>query len=174
WKYKSVDAILLGWALEQATGKTLPRYFEENIWHNIGSAYRASWGEDKKGMVNTASRFQASAADLAKLGKLFLQKGSFNGKQVLPASWIARSLSVPKGAEPIKKGWWKPSQQNLWWIPLKGSAEDYTAEGMLGQRLYVDPVTNTIIVQLAEKGAGDYPYRKIARYLAHKEFNYPE
>ena len=174
WVYKSIDPILLGWVLEKATGKTVAQYFEENTWRKIGAEYNASWGLDRKdGLANTASRFQVTAIDFAKLGKLYLNRGKYNQTQVVPASWVNASVSIGTEKPASAKGWQKSAHHYLWWIPQEGEKGDYAAEGMLGQRLYVDPKTNTIIVQFAAHGAGNYPYRKISRYLAGLPFSYP-
>lgn len=174
WKYKSIDPILLGWVLERATDKSVAKYFEENIWKKIGAEYNATWGLDQLGgLANTASRFQVTAIDVAKIGRLYLNGGNYNGKQIVPESWVSQSVKIGNEQPASAKGWQKSAHHFLWWIPQEGENGDYAAEGMLGQRLYIDPKTNTIIVQFAEKGAGNYPYRKISRYLAGLPFNYP-
>ncbi|KQS41268.1 hypothetical protein ASG14_01970 [Pedobacter sp. Leaf194] len=175
WKYKSIDPILLGWVLEQATGQTVAQYFEKNIWKKIGTEHNASWGLDHvNGLANTASRFQVTAVDLAKVGRLYLNLGRYNAKQIIPEEWVRESTQLGNEKPSSAKGWQKSAHHHLWWIPQEGEHGDYAAEGMLGQRLYVDPKTNTIIVQFAEKGAGNYPYRKISRYLAGLPFRYPK
>lgn len=174
WKYKSVDVLLLSWALEQATGKKTAVYFQDHIWRRIGTAHPASWGLDhRNGLANTASRFQATATDLAKIGRLYLNKGRYNGHQLVPEEWVTRSLHAKADSAIPVKGWQKTRQNYLWWLPQKGINGDFAAEGMHGQRLYVDPLTHTIIVQFALKGAGDYPYRKVSRYLSGLPFSYP-
>lgn len=174
WKYKSIDAFLLTWALENATGQKVSKYFQEQFWTKIGTAYPASFGLDHPGgLANTASRFQATAIDLAKVGRLYLKNGVFNGHQVISKEWVKRSLNI-NGESPVtSKGWQRTTQHYLWWIPEQGVNGDFAAEGMRGQRLYIDPLTNTIIVQFAFRGAGDYPYRKISRYLSGLPFSYP-
>ena len=158
WKYKSIDPILLGWVLEKATGKPVARFFEENTWRKIGAEYNASFGLDHPdGLANTASRFQVTAIDLAKIGRLYLNNGRFGNRQVVPAAWVQQSVSIGKEEPASAKGWQKSAHHYLWWIPQTGENGDYAAEGMLGQRLYIDPETNTIIVQFANGGAGDYP-----------------
>ncbi|WP_090880266.1 serine hydrolase domain-containing protein [Pedobacter rhizosphaerae] len=175
WKYKSIDPILLGWVLEKATGKTVAQYFEEKLWLKIGTQYYASWGLDHPGgLANVASRFQVTAIDLAKIGRLFLNRGQYNGQQIIPESWVDQSVSIGTEKPASAKGWQKSAHHYLWWIPQQGDKGDYAAEGMLGQRLYIDPKTNTIIVQFARHGAGNYPYRKISRYLAGLPFSYPK
>lgn len=175
WKYKSIDPILLGWAVEKATGKSVAQFFEENTWHKIGAEYNASFGLDHPdGLANTASRFQVTAIDLAKIGRLYLNNGSYNNSQVVPEDWVKQTIRIGNEKPASAKGWQKSAHHYLWWIPQAGDNGDYAAEGMLGQRLYVDPKTNTIIVQFADQGAGDYPYRKISRYLAGLPFTYPK
>ncbi|MCX2573956.1 serine hydrolase domain-containing protein [Pedobacter sandarakinus] len=174
WVYKSIDPILLGWVLEKATGKSVAKLFEESIWQKIGAEYNASFGLDHEGgLANTASRFQVTAIDWAKIGRLYLMQGQYAGKQIVPASWVKSSITLGN-MEPVSpKGWQKSAHHYLWWLPQTGGYGDFAAEGMLGQRLYVDPNTHTIIVQFARRGAGDYPYRKISRYLAGLPFSYP-
>jgi CubicO group peptidase (beta-lactamase class C family) len=175
WKYKSIDVFLLAWALENATGQKFAAYFQDNIWKEIGTAYPASWGLDHpNGLANTASRFQSTAIDLAKIGRLYLNKGKYNGKQVIPLSWVNESLDLHGERPSTSKGWQHTTQHNLWWIPQQGEKGDFAAEGMRGQRLYMDTLTHTIIVHFADKGAGDYPYRKISRYLSGLPFTYPK
>lgn len=174
WKYKSIDAFLLTWALENATGQKAAAYFEDKIWKRIGTAYDASWGLDHKdGLANTASRFQSTAIDLAKIGRLYLHKGVFNGHQVIPEEWVSRSVTLSGELPVTAKGWQRSTQHYLWWMPKQGANGEFAAEGMRGQRLYIDPLTHTIIVQFAGKGAGNYPYRKISRYLSGLPFSYP-
>lgn len=174
WVYKSIDPILLAWVLENATGNSVTQFFEDHLWRKIGTQYAASWGLDhKNGLANTASRFQVTAIDFAKIGKLYLNKGNFNGRPIVPAHWVNQSVNIGAEKPASAKGWQKSAHHYLWWIPQEGDNGDFAAEGMLGQRLYIDPKTNTIIVQFAEHGAGNYPYRKISRYLAGMPFNYP-
>ncbi|WP_082018526.1 serine hydrolase domain-containing protein [Pedobacter kyungheensis] len=175
WKYKSIDPILLGWVLKKATGKSVAQYFQSHVWQHIGAAYDASWGLDQvNGLTNTASRFQVTAIDLAKIGRLYLNKGKYNGLQVVPENWVNQSVNIGVEKPASAKGWQQSAHHYLWWIPQEGEKGDYAAEGMLGQRLYIDPKTNTIVVQFADHGAGNYPYRKISRYLSGLPFSYPK
>lgn len=174
WQYQSIDVFLLSWALENATGQTTARYFQDKIWKKIGAEYAASWGLDKNGFANSASRFQSTAIDLAKIGRLYLNKGAYNGAQVIPVSWVDQSVHLNQGEKPATaKFWQKTADHYLWWLPQLPVNGDFSAEGTKGQRLYVDPLTHTIIVQFAIKGGGDYPYRKISRYLSGLPCAYP-
>ena len=50
---------------------------------------------------------------------------------------------------------------------------DFFADGSRGQRIYVHRPTRTIIVQLAEDSNQDFPFRRIAHYLANEPYRYP-
>lgn len=175
WKYKSIDVFLLTWALENATGKKAAVYFQDKIWTKIGTAYPASFGLDhENGLANTASRFQSTAIDLAKIGRLYLNQGRYKQDQVISEDWVNQSVHLGNSKPANSKGWQKSAQHYLWWVPQQGVTGDYAAEGMRGQRLYIDPLTHTIIVQFSEKGARGYPFRKISRYLSGLPFTYPD
>jgi len=175
YQYRSIDVFLLSWAIENATGQKTARYFQDKIWKKIGAEHPASWGLDhQNGFANTASRFQSTAIDLAKIGRLYLNKGDYQGVQVIPEEWVNQSVYLNGETPAISKYWQKTTFHYLWWVPQLPVNGDFSAEGTRGQRLYVDPLTRTIIVQFASKGGGDFPYRKISRYLSGLPFAYPD
>lgn len=168
WHYSNVDVLFLTWVIERASKKYVSTYFKEAIWQRIGSQYEGSWGVDKDGgLENSPSSFQCTAIDLAKIGRLYLMKGIKDSVSTLSSEWINESLTVTaSNKNNTSKGWQKSTHQSYWWIPQDIAAEgDFAAEGLRGQRLYLNPKTNTIIVQFAEAGYGGFPYRKISNYL---------
>ena len=168
WHYSNIDVLFLTWVIERASKKYVSDYFEETIWQPIGAQYEGSWGVDKDGgLENSPSSFQCTAIDLAKIGRLYLMNGKRDSVSILSAKWINKSLTVTaSNKNNTVKGWQKATHQNYWWIPQDTDEEgDFAAEGLRGQRLYVNPKTNTIIIQLAEAGYGGFPYRKIAHYF---------
>ncbi len=177
WAYKDSDTQLLGWVLERATGKTLALQLEENIWRRIGTEHDASWDLDhRNGSENAASGLNATARDLARFGRLYLNDGAWNGAQLLPREWVVASTRLDSSrTEPEVPTWWLMQHQNLWWIPMQNWAadEDFFADGSRGQRIYVNRRLRTIIVQLADESAQDFPFRKIAHYLAGEAYAYP-
>lgn len=174
WQYKNVDPLLLGWLLESATGKQLAQYTHAKLWQPIGASYPASWSLDHPGgLANTASSFQCTPLDLAKIGRLFLAIGQTSQSSVASSAWLAELTHVESTNNSIPKGWQQSRHHYYWWIPQREPVGDFAAEGLQGQRLYVDPATRTIIVHLAGGGAGDYPYRKVVAYLSNQHFVYP-
>lgn len=175
WAYKDTDAELLGWVLSRAVGMSVSAYTESRLWRRIGTEHGATWSLDHDGGMDKVSHgFSATARDLARLGRLFLEGGAWEGERVVPAEWVERSTSVDSSrTEPEVSTWWKMQHTLYWWHAIQPPHGDFFAEGSRGQRLYVDPRTNTIIVQLANQTRQDFPFRKIVAHLSGQEWEYP-
>lgn len=176
WAYKDSDAELLGWILARATGRTIARQLED-IWRPMGAESDAGWDLDRKGgREHAASGLNATARDLARFGRLYLEGGARDGVQIVPRDWVAASTTLdPSRAEPEVVTWWQMQHQRYWWIPMQNwSAErDFFADGSRGQRIYVHPGSRIVIVQLANDSAQEFPFRKIVHYLMGEPFRYP-
>ncbi len=177
WAYKDSDAELLGWVLARATGRTIARQLEEGIWRPMGAEFDASWDLDHQdGHEHAASGLNATARDLARFGRLYLDGRARDGAQILPRDWVAASTTLdPTRLEPEVVTWWQMQHQHYWWIPMQNWAaeRDFFADGSRGQRIYVHPPSRIIIVQLANESAQEFPFRKIVHYLRGEAFRYP-
>jgi CubicO group peptidase (beta-lactamase class C family) len=175
WVYTNAEPVVVAWMIERATGRSLAAYMEEKLWQPMGAEHDGSWSLDhENGLENAGSSYQATARDVARLGRLLLHRGTLGDREILPATWIDASTVIDTTVPPATaKGWQQVTQQFYWWIPQLPPRGDYLADGFLGQRLYVHPATRTIIVQFADGGAGDFPYRAIACHLAGRPFSYP-
>jgi CubicO group peptidase (beta-lactamase class C family) len=141
--YKSVNTELLGLIIERATGKHMTEYLDEKIWQPLGMEYDGSWSIDKKdnGLEKAFCCINAKARDFAKFGRLYLNKGNWNGQQIVPADWVQKSLAI--NTEPGTD--WYYNRQ--WWLASKEDG-DFSAVGHLGQYIYVYPKKNLVIVRL--------------------------
>lgn len=146
WNYVSGNTQMLGLILERVLkGKTVTDYLQEKIWTPIGMEFPASWSLDRKkgGLEKTFCCLNARAYDYAKFGRLYLRKGNWEGKQLLPEDWVVQSTKPDKSVGGVS------FYQNQFWI--EGNKGDFYAEGILGQFVYVCPETETIIVRLGKK-----------------------
>jgi len=177
WAYKDSDAELVGLVLSRATGKTIAAQLEESIWRRIGTEQDATYSLDHRdGIENVSSGLNATARDYARFGRLFLNDGAWNGTQIIPRDWVRRSTQMDTSrTEPEVVTWYRMQHNLYWWIPMHNWAaeRDFFADGSRGQRIYVHPPTRTIIVQLAEDSNQDFPFRRIAHYLANEPYRYP-
>lgn len=148
--YRSVDYLLLGMVLSAATGEPLNRYLQTRLWQPMGAEYDASWSVDSTagGVEKSFCCINARAIDFAKYGLLHLRQGRANGKQILPAAWMARPAEsgVADADFAYGRGWWLPRR------PALSNGQDYTAIGIHGQYVYIDPLSDTVIVKLSDHG----------------------
>ena len=177
WAYKDSDAELVGLVLSRATGKTIAAQLEESIWRRIGTEHNATYSLDhRNGVENVSSGLNATARDYARFGRLYLNEGAWNGAQIISRDWVRRSTQLDTSrTEPEVVTWYRMQHNLYWWIPMHNWAaeRDFFADGSRGQRIYVHPPTRTIIVQLAEDSNQDFPFRRIAHYLANEPYRYP-
>lgn len=145
FKYQSINTQLLGFALKNVLrGKTLTEYMQEKIWSPIGAEYPGSWNIDSKknGMEKTFCCINATARDFAKYGRLYLNKGNWNGTQLLDSAWVINSTKIDSSEGS------KPYYQYQWWIPPRTNY--FLADGLLGQFIFVHPDKNLVIVRLGK------------------------
>jgi CubicO group peptidase (beta-lactamase class C family) len=152
FEYTSGNTQLLGLILERALkGKTITSYLQEKLWTPLGMEYDASWSIDRKdnGLEKTFCCLNARAIDFAKIGRLYKNKGNWNGAQIVSQNWVEAStkLDTTEGSANF--------YQYQWWLPTPN--EDFMAEGILGQFVYVHPTKDLIIVRLGKKyGKADW------------------
>ncbi len=93
--YQSISTAILGIIVENATGKELGKYLEEKVWIPLGMENGATWSlDDKKHRsAKSFSGLNATAIDLAKIGRLYLNNGNWNGKQIISEEWIQKSIN---------------------------------------------------------------------------------
>jgi CubicO group peptidase (beta-lactamase class C family) len=144
--YKSLDTQILGLCLEKATGKRLSDYLAEKLWQPLGMECDALVTLDHAGgNARSYGGMAACARDLAKIGRLYLNNGNWNGKQIVPTDWITKSTAISDTSHwwGYATGWWLNTyvNQNLY------EKQDFVAAGFSGQRIYVDPESNVIIVR---------------------------
>ncbi len=144
--YSSINYQLLGLILERASGTTLSSYLEEKLWMKIGMQYEATWSLDKKGKNSFEKCFSClncTAVDLAKLGRLYLNKGVWNNKQILSESFINDATKRDTSG-----GSCRNFQYNFRLGPEKyGSISSW---GLYGQFYYIYPKENIIIIRIGE------------------------
>jgi CubicO group peptidase (beta-lactamase class C family) len=146
-QYRSVDTQLLGAAVARREGRTLSELLRDELWGPIGAQDDATWNLDHEGGQEKAfCCINATARDYAKVGQLVLADGTVDGTRVIPADWISR-IRTP--APHIVDNWGYSAQ---WWHPTGGNGDDFSAVGIYGQYIYVDPRTQTVIVKLSDHG----------------------
>lgn len=142
FEYKDVNTLLLSIIISRATGRTLSEYMQEKIWVPMGMESDAKWIIDnrKNGIERSFCCMNAIARDYAKMGRLCLNKGKWNGKQVVSGEWIEKcSHQTIPGMDKYSYHFWLYKK------------DTYFAYGYRGQFVFINPKTNTIIVRIGDK-----------------------
>jgi CubicO group peptidase (beta-lactamase class C family) len=153
FRYQSCDTQVLAFVLEAATGKKISDYAYEKLWEPLGCERDALWSLDHQdGDEKAYCCLNSNARDFAKLGKLYLDSGQYNGKQLLPKEYVTASLTphgLPDGDKDMAPSDFYGYQ---WWlIPDYQGRQVFYARGILGQYIIVVPSTKTIVVRLGKK-----------------------
>ena len=117
--YVSIDTQMLAMLLEEVTGKTVSQNLEEKIWTKIGMENDAYYMVDDTGMEWALGGLNATLRDYAKFGLLYLNKGTWNGKQIVPEDWVNASHSLKEphlqpGDNELSSNTWGYGYQ--WWL----------------------------------------------------------
>ena len=147
--YVSINSEMLGMLIMEVTGKTLEDYLYEKIWSQIGMESDAYYITDSVGNAMALGGLNATLRDYAKFGQLYLNKGMWEGKQIVPSEWVEASYfldapHVQPMAGELSANTWGYGYQ--WWVP-GFPATDYTAAGVYNQYIYIDPVSNVVIAK---------------------------
>ncbi len=151
--YNNWDFNVAGEVFQRLTKQTVFDAFERDLALPLGME---DWDRSRQrmlGYANDPSRYKAyhfflSARDMAKLGQLMLNKGAWNGRQLIPAKWVMESTVMrfpdadPKFGIGYAYLWWKPGEgrKDAAW------ADSYLANGHFGQFILCLPARDMVIV----------------------------
>ena len=154
WAYNNWDYNVLTTIFERRTGLTVATAFLNGIARPLGmrdfTEGAVSYRTEPEVSEHRAAAFRMSARDLARFGRLYLDKGRSGGKQVIPAAWIERIHEdmTPTGRDGLRWG-----HGYLWWVPGPDTGlpeGSFWAWGLGNQAVFVIPAWDTVIVHLAD------------------------
>ncbi|MEO6119915.1 MAG: serine hydrolase, partial [Terriglobales bacterium] len=152
WEYNGGTTHVLGKIVQQTTGEPLAEYARRRLFTPLGIT-DFDWRGDLDGIPATASGLRLRPRDLAKFGSLYLHRGQWNGRQVLPAEWVrdstARHILLPTsvsafGTTAYGYQWWNTCLRTA-----RGIMEMPTAVGNGQQRIYVLRDLDMVVTILA-------------------------
>lgn len=136
--YNSLNTYVLSAIVTERTGQTLTEYLEPRLFAPLGIT-RYFWETCPKGITKGGWGLFLCTEDMAKLGQLYLQKGKWNGEQIIPEFWVEVSTAKHKDSLDGTYGY----GYQLWMEARPGSFE---FNGMLGQNVIVYPDMNMVLV----------------------------
>ena len=150
FKYHSSCTQLLAFIVEQATGKTISEYAAEKLWKPMGAKHPALWNTDTEGGDEKGfCCINSNARDFARLGKLYLHKGNWNGEQIIDSSYVNDATSIANLLD--KKGNHNTNYGYQFWLAKRQGLSVYYARGLWGQYVICIPEKNMVVVRLGRK-----------------------
>ncbi len=151
FSYKSINTDALAWVIARASGSDVVTLLSERIWKPMGLEQEADMMTDSLGTPLVAGGLNLSLRDAASLGQMLLQRGQWQGEQVIPEQAVASIAGggdpakfVPAGYDTLPGG----SYRSMWWH-LHNDHGAYSARGIHGQAIYVDPKAEMVIARFA-------------------------
>ena len=150
FKYYSCNTQLLAFILESTTGKSINEYASEKLWIPMGAKHPALWNTDKKeGDEKAFCCINSNARDFARIGKLYMNNGNWNGTQIIDSTYVSQATSAADLLD-------KDGNKNLnygyqFWITNYKDLDIYYARGLWGQYVICIPDNDMIIVRLGRK-----------------------
>jgi CubicO group peptidase (beta-lactamase class C family) len=147
FKYHSSCTQILTFVVESATGQTISEYASEKLFKPMGAKHPALWNTDvADGDEKGFCCINSNARDFARLGKLYMHQGNWNGVQILDSSYVKDATSIAdlldeKGNKNVNYGF-------QFWIAERQGLYIYYARGLWGQYVICIPEKNMIIVRL--------------------------
>ncbi len=140
FEYNSMNSYMLSAIVTEITGESMLDYLRPRLFEPLG-IMRVFWESCPQNITKGGWGMFLRIEDMAKLGQLYLNKGMYDGKQILPEDWVLEATKTQ-----IQTG--KPASPGYGFQLWTGNDREgaYTFNGMLGQNVYCYPDINMIII----------------------------
>jgi CubicO group peptidase (beta-lactamase class C family) len=139
--YNTSGTYMLSAIVQKATGTTVLDYLRPRLFEPLGIEH-PTWEASPQGITAGGYGLSIRTEDIAKFGQLYLQKGQWQGKQLVPAAWIeeATARQTSNGSNP--KSDWDQGYGYQFWRCRHGA---YRGDGAFGQYCIVLPQQDAVI-----------------------------
>ncbi|MEL6847917.1 MAG: serine hydrolase, partial [Bacteroidota bacterium] len=156
WVYNDACAMLCAAIIEKTSGKSLSDFAREHLFTPLGER-EFYWFQNASGTTGGMGNLYISNLTFAKLGLLVLNKGKYQGKQIISSSWIEQCMTP---ALDLNDDWPEGTQYGFFWYlyPVQENGKTYQcayATGNGGNKVFVLPELNMVLaVQSSAYGQG--------------------
>jgi len=139
--YNTPGTYMLSAIVQKVTGQTVFDYLQPRLFEPLGIE-NPTWDASPQGVTFGGVGLNIRTEDIARFGLLYLQKGEWNGKQLLPAAWVeaATARQTSNGSEPTSD--WDQGYGYLFWRCRHGL---YRGDGAFGQFCIVMPKQDAVV-----------------------------
>ncbi len=172
--YRTCNTDVLAWILRRTTGKSLATLVSELFWQPLGMDRDALYTVDSRGTEFAGGGLNATLRDIARFGELMRLGGSLDARRLVPPDVVD---DIRAGGDPARfapagyttlPGW---SYRNQWWVSHDAHG-CFTARGVRGQMIWVDPVAEMTIARLGSHplaGNGNFDATSLPAWMAVAE-----
>lgn len=144
FRYSTGDTHLISAILTEATGRSTRDLAQKELFDPLGVEIH-HWQRAPEGYFFGGNNVKVTPRDLAHFGRLYLQGGEWDGRQIVPRKWVETSTEVHAEGWPERYG----AFGYHWWIPPDDPRESFAAIGFGTQLLYVVPEIDMLVVHTA-------------------------
>jgi CubicO group peptidase (beta-lactamase class C family) len=139
--YNTSGTYMLSAIVQKATGMTVLDYLKPRLFEPLGIEY-PTWELSPQGISTGGYGLNVRTEDIAKIGQLYLQKGKWNGKQIVPDSWVssATARQTSNGSDPNSD--WEQGYGYQFW---RSRYHAYRGDGAFGQFCIVLPQKDAVV-----------------------------
>jgi CubicO group peptidase (beta-lactamase class C family) len=141
FKYNTPATFVLSAIVQKVTGMTVFEYLKPRLFDPLGIEH-ASWQTNTQGISLGGYGLRIRTEDIANFGQLYLQKGTWQGRQLVPASWVeaATARQTSNGSDPNSD--WEQGYGYQFWRCRHGA---YRGDGAFGQFCIVMPEQDAVM-----------------------------
>lgn len=150
--YNTAATYMLAALVERVSGEGLVEFLTSRLFDPLGIT-GVDWEVDPKGIATGGYGLRVKTEDMAKLGQLFLQKGNWQGKQLISPQWIEAASSAQIMQNPTASqeqvaasDWLQGYGYQMW----RSRYDSYRADGAFGQYILVLPKMDAVIAITSE------------------------
>jgi CubicO group peptidase (beta-lactamase class C family) len=139
--YNTPATFMLSAMVQKATDTTVLDYLQPRLFAPLGIENH-TWGTSPEGITLGGSGLSVRTEDIARFGQLYLQRGQWHGRQLLPAEWVteATSRQIANGSNPNSD--WDQGYGYQFWRCRHNA---YRADGAFGQYCIVMPDQDAVV-----------------------------
>ena len=140
--YNTGSSYMLSAIVQKLTGETTFDFLTERLFKPLGIE-GADWEVSPEGVNTGGYGLRIRTEDIAKLGQLYLQKGQWNGEQLIPAEWVEAATKKQTTSQDNDSDWGQGYGYQFW--RCKPEPGFYRGDGAFGQYCIVIPQYDTVI-----------------------------
>jgi CubicO group peptidase (beta-lactamase class C family)/predicted glycoside hydrolase/deacetylase ChbG (UPF0249 family) len=150
--YNSLATYMLSAIVQKVSGEKVIDYLEPRLFSPL-NIKGIDWETDPRGINTGGWGLRLKTEDMAKFGQLFLQKGNWQGKQIIPAAWVEEASTMKIMQNPDapqeaknKSDWLQGYCYQMW----RGRHNTFRGDGAFGQYILVIPDEDAVVIITSE------------------------